>query len=255
MAKRSPVHVEPREKGWAVVREGNERATSVHSTQAEAAKEGRNIARSNETEFFLHARDGRIREHSNYDEVEAAEKGGEVTEGVQNLTQQIQEQTVSTAQNFYGESLGRIKGQLQSDSSQLENLAEQVPREEAQAQIQEMADSYAAIEESLDQAAQDLGVEDVVTQALQQAQEAIGQVAGQAQEAVGGAAQQAQEAAGEATQQAQGAVGGNGQEEPNATEAARKKAEELGVDLSQVEGSGAGGRIIIKDVQGAANQG
>ena len=153
MAKRSPVHVEPREKGWAVVREGNERATSVHSTQAEAAKEGRNIARSNETEFFLHAQDGRIREHSNYGEVEAAEKGGEVTEGVQNLAQQIQEQTLRTAQNFYGESLGRIKGQLQSDSSQLENLAEQVPREEAQAQIQEMADSYAAIEESLDQAA------------------------------------------------------------------------------------------------------
>jgi len=284
MAKRSPVHVEPREKGWAVVREGNERATSVHSTQAEAAKEGRNIARSNETEFFLHAQDGRIREHSNYGEAEAAEKGGDVTEGVQNLAQQIQEQTLRTAQNFYGESLGRIKGQLQGDRSQLENLAEQVPQEEAQAQFQEMADSYAAIEESLDQAAQDLGVEDAVSQALQQAQEAIGQVAGQAQEAagqvtgqvgqvaqgvqdtagraagqaeeaVGGAAQQAQEAAGQATQQAQGAVGGDGQEEPNATEAARKRAEQLGVDLSQVQGSGAGGRIIIKDVQGAANQG
>jgi pyruvate/2-oxoglutarate dehydrogenase complex dihydrolipoamide acyltransferase (E2) component len=155
---------------------------------------------------------------------------------------------------------------------------------EAQAQFQEMADSYAAIEESLDQAAQDLGVEDAVSQALQQAQEAIGQVAGQAQEAadqvtgqvgevaqgvqdtagraagqaeeaVGGAAQQAQEAAGQATQQAQGAVGGDGQEEPNATEAARKRAEQLGVDLSQVQGSGAGGRITIKDVQGAANQG
>jgi hypothetical protein len=273
MAKRSPVHVEPREKGWAVVREGNERATSVHSTQAEAVKEGRDIARRNETEFFLHARDGRIREHSNYGEVEAAEKGGEVTEGVQNLTQQIQEQTVRTAQNFYGESLGRIKGQLQSDSSQLENLAEQGPREEAQAQIQEMADSYAAIEESLDQAAQDLGVEDVVTQALQQAQEAIGQVADQAQEGAGQvtgqvgqvaqgvqdtagrAAGQAQEAAGQATQQAQGAVVGGGQEEPDATEAARKRAEELGVDLSQVEGSGAGGRITIRDVQRAANQG
>src|SRR5215217_610785 len=273
MAKRSPVHVEPREKGWAVVREGNERATSVHSTQAEAAKEGRNIARRNETEFFLHAQDGSIREHSNYGEVEAVENGGEVTEGVENLSQQIQEQTTRTAQNFYGESLGRIKGQLQGGRSQLENLAEQVPQEEAQAQFQEMADSYAAIEESLDQAAQDLGVQDAVSQAMQQAQEATGQVtgqvgevaqgvqdtagraAGQAEEAVGGAAQQAQETAGQATQQAQGAVGGNGQEEPNATEAARKKAEELGVDLSQVEGSGAGGRITIKDVQGAANQG
>ena len=282
MARRSPVHVEPREKGWAVVREGNDRATSVHSTQAEAAKEGRDIARRNETEFFLHAQDGRIREHRNYGEVEATEKEGEMTEGVQNLTQQIQEQTLKTAQNFYGESLGRIKGQLQGDRSQLENLAEQIPQEEAQTQIQEMADSYVAIEESLDQAAQDLGVEEEVSQVLQQAQEAIGQVAGQAQEAagqvteqvgqvaegvqdtagraagqaqeaMGGAAQQTQEAAGEATQQAQAAVGGGEQEEPNATEAARKWAEQLGVDLSQVEGSGAGGRITVKDVQGAGN--
>ena len=205
-----------------------------------------------------------------------------MTEGVQNLTQQIQEQTLRTAQNFYGESLGRIKGQLQGDRSQLENLAEQIPQEEAQTQIQEMADSYVAIEESLDQAAQDLGVEEEVSQVLQQAQEAIGQVAGQAQEAagqvteqvgqvaegvqdtagraagqaqeaMGGAAQQTQEAAGEATQQAQAAVGGGEQEEPNATEAARKWAEQLGVDLSQVEGSGAGGRITVKDVQGAGN--
>ena len=282
MARRSPVHVEPREKGWAVVREGNERATSLHSTQAEAAKEGRDIARRNETEFFLHAQDGGIREHRNYGEVEATEKEGEMTEGVQNLTQQIQEQTLKTAQNFYGESLGRIKGQLQGDRSQLENLAEQIPQEEAQTHIQEMADSYVAIEESLDQAAQDLGVEEEVSQVLQQAQEAIGQVAGQAQEAagqvtgqvgqvaegvqdtagraagqaqeaVGGAAQQTQEAAGQATQQAQAAVGGGEQEEPNATEAARKWAEQLGVDLSQVEGSGAEGRITVKDVQGAGN--
>jgi pyruvate/2-oxoglutarate dehydrogenase complex dihydrolipoamide acyltransferase (E2) component len=262
MAKRSPVHVEPREKGWAVVREGNERATSVHSTQAEAAKEGRDIARRNETEFFLHAQDGKIREHRNYGEVEAAEKGGEVTQGVQNLTQQIQEQTLRTAQNFYGESLGKIKGQLQSDRSQLESLAEQIPQEEAQEQIQEMADSYGSIMESLDRAAQDLGVEEAVSQALQQAQEAIGQVVGQAQEAagqvagqVGQVAEGVQDTAGGAAGQAQGAVGGEGQEEPNATEAARKRAEELGVDLSQVEGSGAGGRITIRDVQGAANQG
>jgi pyruvate/2-oxoglutarate dehydrogenase complex dihydrolipoamide acyltransferase (E2) component len=37
-----------------------------------------------------------------------------------------------------------------------------------------------------------------------------------------------------------------------ATEAARRKAEELGVDLSQVQGSGAGGRVLVRDVQKAA---
>src|SRR3712207_9496217 len=68
MANKSSVHVEPRESGWAVVREGGERATSVHPTQAEAAKEGSDIARRDKTEFFLHARDGRIREHNSYKE-------------------------------------------------------------------------------------------------------------------------------------------------------------------------------------------
>ena len=68
MANKPSVHVEPRENGWAVVREGSERAASVHRTQAEAAKEGRDIARRDKTEFFLHAQDGRIREHNSYEE-------------------------------------------------------------------------------------------------------------------------------------------------------------------------------------------
>ena len=37
-----------------------------------------------------------------------------------------------------------------------------------------------------------------------------------------------------------------------ATTAARRKAEEMGVDLSRVEGTGAGGRILIRDVLQAA---
>jgi hypothetical protein len=101
----------------------------------------------------------------------------------QNLVQQIQEQTIKSAQNFYGESLGRINSQLQGNRSQLESQGEQIPDEEAQ--IQEMADSYAVIEESFDKAVQDLGVEVAVSQALQQVQEAVGQVAGQAEEAAG----------------------------------------------------------------------
>jgi pyruvate/2-oxoglutarate dehydrogenase complex dihydrolipoamide acyltransferase (E2) component len=38
----------------------------------------------------------------------------------------------------------------------------------------------------------------------------------------------------------------------DATGAARQRAEELGIDLSQVEGSGTGGRITVKDVTKAA---
>ena len=38
-------------------------------------------------------------------------------------------------------------------------------------------------------------------------------------------------------------------EQPDATDAARERAKVLGVDLSRVEGSGAGGRITLKDVE------
>ncbi|MBD0355324.1 MAG: E3 binding domain-containing protein, partial [Rubrobacteraceae bacterium] len=40
--------------------------------------------------------------------------------------------------------------------------------------------------------------------------------------------------------------------EPYATAAARRKAEELGLDLSRVEGTGSGGRILLRDVKKAA---
>jgi hypothetical protein len=66
MAKKKPVHVTPREDGWAVIREGNERASSVHRTQREAEKKGRQTARNDKTEFYLHNRKGAIRERDSY---------------------------------------------------------------------------------------------------------------------------------------------------------------------------------------------
>ena len=56
----------------------------------------------------------------------------------------------------------------------------------------------------------------------------------------------------------QGGQGAQGEQESSggvaATEAARRKAEELGVELSGVEGTGPGGRITLRDVQAAAAQ-
>jgi large subunit ribosomal protein L20 len=43
------------------------------------------------------------------------------------------------------------------------------------------------------------------------------------------------------------------EEEIEATDAAERKAEELNVDLSSVEGSGQGGRITVGDVEKAAS--
>jgi Uncharacterized protein conserved in bacteria (DUF2188) len=66
MARKKPVHVTPREDGWAVMREGNQRASSVHATQKEAEKAGRQAARKDKTEFVLHNRQGEIRQRDSY---------------------------------------------------------------------------------------------------------------------------------------------------------------------------------------------
>lgn len=54
----------------------------------------------------------------------------------------------------------------------------------------------------------------------------------------------------EDAQQPETSAGAGGEVE--ATDAARRKAEDLGVDLSQVEGTGSGGRVLVRDVQKAA---
>src|SRR5215204_1443133 len=91
MAQKPAVHIELRGDGWAVVREGNKRATSTHLTQSEAAENGRDLARRDRTEFFLHGQDGQIREHRDYREGQAPEEEEEgivdtVTETVGTVT-------------------------------------------------------------------------------------------------------------------------------------------------------------------------
>jgi pyruvate/2-oxoglutarate dehydrogenase complex dihydrolipoamide acyltransferase (E2) component len=188
-----------------------------------------------------------------------------MTEQVQNGQQTQEDQYLQEALSFYGQAMGRVKSQVHNYRQQLEQFSEQLPDGDAQAQIQEMIDSYWEIEGTMDQAAQDAGVEEAVSQAVeqtqqqmqevaqgaaQQAQETAGQVAGQAQEAAG----QATDQAGQAVQQGQQATSGEDQQQSDATHAAQQKAQELGVNLSQMQGSGAGGRIIVRDVIGTSNQ-
>lgn len=66
MSRKADYHVTPRPQGWAVQREGAERASSVHDTQAQAIDAGRALARTNETELVIHGRDGRIRDSDSY---------------------------------------------------------------------------------------------------------------------------------------------------------------------------------------------
>ncbi len=55
-----------RNSGWAVKKEGSGRASSTHSTQAEAWKEARRLARGTEGEAFLQGQDGKIRARNTY---------------------------------------------------------------------------------------------------------------------------------------------------------------------------------------------
>lgn len=65
--RKRDVHVTPRpDGGWSVQRDGSSRASSVHDTQADAAAEGRRLARQDEVEFNLHGRNGRVREKDSY---------------------------------------------------------------------------------------------------------------------------------------------------------------------------------------------
>ena len=90
-------------------------------------------------------------------------------------------------------------------------------------------------------------VKDVTSAAGGAAQQAAG-TASQATNVVGQTVAQADGAVDQATQQAGSVAEGNGDEGPKATNAARRKAEDLGIDLSQIQGSGAGGLITIRDV-------
>ena len=59
-------HVVPHADGWAVKGAGNQRATSVHETQAEAFDAGREIAINNSSELLIHNRQGQIRARNSY---------------------------------------------------------------------------------------------------------------------------------------------------------------------------------------------
>jgi uncharacterized protein YjbJ (UPF0337 family) len=96
-----------------------------------------------------------------------------MTEGAQNLNQAIREQTLKSAQDFYGDSLGSLKGQLETDCAQLQELLDELPGSQldARARLEEMVQSYEAIGKSLDEVAQQQRVRDTVTGAAHQVAE------------------------------------------------------------------------------------
>jgi uncharacterized protein YdaT len=60
-------HVIPSTKGgWAVRRSGADRASRVFDTQKEAVTHGRDLARKQGGELYVHGKDGTIREKSSF---------------------------------------------------------------------------------------------------------------------------------------------------------------------------------------------
>ncbi len=59
-------HVIPHADGWAVKGAGNQKATSVHSTQADAIDAARSTAINNRSEMLIHNTKGQIRERNTY---------------------------------------------------------------------------------------------------------------------------------------------------------------------------------------------
>jgi len=69
-------HVVPRPNGaWAVRNSGAAKATKVFDTQADAIKFGRSAARKDGVEFYVHRKDGTIRERDSYGRDPVASKG------------------------------------------------------------------------------------------------------------------------------------------------------------------------------------
>jgi pyruvate/2-oxoglutarate dehydrogenase complex dihydrolipoamide acyltransferase (E2) component len=279
---------------------------------------------------------------------EALEK---LNRGIQESKQLVQQQTMTLAQDFFGDSVEGLKQRIQENRATLEGLPDQIPggqEESFQMLFQELMDNYEAIEQALDEAnnnvseldadrlmrqgeidatdaarrqareqgvdlteiegtgtdgritvddvrtyaeskqedagdtaeqvteegvkasdaarrrAEEMGVDlsqlegtgsdglitvkDVTSAAGGTAQQAAGTARQAAGQATGQAVAQADGAVDQATQQAGDVAGGNGDEGPKATNAARRKAEDLGLDLSRIQGSGAGGLITIRDV-------
>lgn len=59
-------HVVPKGKQWAVKGEGNQRNTAICKTQKEAINIARQISRNQNSELFIHGRNGQIRERDTH---------------------------------------------------------------------------------------------------------------------------------------------------------------------------------------------
>jgi pyruvate/2-oxoglutarate dehydrogenase complex dihydrolipoamide acyltransferase (E2) component len=196
---------------------------------------------------------------------EALEK---LNRGIEESKQLVQHQTMALAQDFFGDSVEEFKQRIQENRTTLERLPDQIPggqEESFQILFQELMDNYEAIEQALDEANNNVseidadrlmrqGEVDATDAARREARERGVDLTGVEGTGTDGRitvddvrthAESQQQDSGDAAEQVTEQV-------VNASDAARRRAEEMGVDLSQLEGTGSGGLVTVKDVTSAA---
>ena len=196
---------------------------------------------------------------------EALEK---LNRGIQESKQLVQQQTMTLAQDFFGDSVQELKQQIRENRATLEGLPDQIPggqEESFQMLFQELMDNYEAIEQALDEANNNVseidadrlmrqGEVDATDAARREARERgvdLTEVEGTGTDGritVDDVRTYAESNQGEVEDTAEQVT----EEVVEASDAARRKAEEMGLDLSQLEGTGSGGLITVKDVTSAA---
>jgi pyruvate/2-oxoglutarate dehydrogenase complex dihydrolipoamide acyltransferase (E2) component len=193
---------------------------------------------------------------------EALEK---LNRGIQESRQMVQQQTMKLAQEFFGDSVEEFKQQIRDNRATLNKLPDQIPggqEESFQMLFQELMDSYAAVEQALDEAQQNVANLDTERLVKQGEIEATDAARRQARELgvdlteIEGTGSEGRITVDDVKKFAESMEGGETgeEEEPRASEAARRRADELGLDLSQIEGTGSGGLITVKDVTSLANE-
>jgi len=183
--------------------------------------------------------------------------------GIEESKQMVQRQTMELAQDFFGDSVEEFKQQIRENRATLEKLPDQIPggqEESFQMLFQELMDNYSAIEQTLNEARQNVANLDTESLVKQGEVEATDAARREAQERgvdlteIEGTGSGGRITVVDVVEYAEDQAGEEAEQELKASDAARRRAEELGIDLSQIEGTGSDGLITVKDVTSLAKE-
>ena len=184
-------------------------------------------------------------------------------QGIRESKQTVQLQTMELAQEYFGNSIEALAQQVKESRATLRDLPKQIPggeEEPFQILFDELMDNYTAIEESLSEAEEkvaNLDTEQLRRQGELNATDAARREARERNvdlmgvEGTGSGGRITIDDVRTVAEEAEHETAGQeeGKEEPKMSDTARRKAEELGIDLSEVKGTGSGGLITVKDVK------